>query len=270
MGTKAYPEHVAISVWGTAAMRTHGDDIAQIFSLLGIRPMWQQENHRVTGVELIPLSELGRPRIDVTVRISGFFRDAFPHLITLIDDAVNMAIDADEPLDQNFIRKHYLDDLEKEQDESSARFRVFGCPPGAYGIGILDLIEAQNWKDESDFARCYVNWGGYAYSKGSPEGIEAKAEFTHRLTTVEVVIAIEYVVFPIILVVYGYLYCRQSMSEFCLRLYPLGRTFDIGIPSPVHVTSGKVGFVLPVLGFDQIKNADPVRARRAPEDPETS
>lgn len=133
--TGTYPEHVAISVWGTAAMRTHGDDIAQIFALLGVRPTWQQENHRVTGVELIPLFELGRPRVDVTVRISGFFRDAFPHLITLLDDAVNIAINADEPLDQNYIRKHFLEDMEKdEMNEESARYRVFGCPPGAYGM----------------------------------------------------------------------------------------------------------------------------------------
>lgn len=104
--------------------------VAQIFSLLGIRPIWHQENHRVTGVELIPLSELGRPRIDVTVRISGFFRDAFPHLITLLDDSVNLAINADEPPDQNYIRKHYLEDMEKQQSEESARYRIFGCPPG--------------------------------------------------------------------------------------------------------------------------------------------
>ncbi len=114
--------------------------------------------------------------------------DAFPHLITLLDDAVNMALDADEPVEQNYIRKHYLEDMANEENETSARYRVFGCPPGAYGIGILDLIEAQNWKDEHDFAECYVNWGGYAYSKRSPEGIEAKSEFTHRLTTVEVAI----------------------------------------------------------------------------------
>ena len=82
-----------------------------------------------------------------------------------MDDAVDMAINADEPPEQNFIRKHYLEDLSKEMDEVSARYRIFGCPPGAYGIGILDLIEAQNWKDESDFAECYVNWGGYAYGK---------------------------------------------------------------------------------------------------------
>ena len=99
-----------------------------------------------------------------------------------------MALDADEPVEQNYIRKHYLEDMANEENETSARYRVFGCPPGAYGIGILDLIEAQNWKDEHDFAECYVNWGGYAYSKRSPEGIEAKSEFTHRLTTVEVAI----------------------------------------------------------------------------------
>lgn len=187
--TSAYPEHVAISVWGTAAMRTHGDDIAEIFALLGIRPIWQRENHRVTGVELIPLSELGRPRIDVTIRISGFFRDAFPHLINLMDDAVNLAIDADEPLEQNYVRKHYIEDMaEKGMGETPARYRVFGCPPGAYGIGILDLIEAQNWKDESDFAECYINWGGYAYSSKESHGVEAKSEFTHRLNTVEVAI----------------------------------------------------------------------------------
>lgn len=187
--TGSYPEHVAISVWGTAAMRTHGDDIAQIFALLGVRPTWQRENHRVTGVELVSLSELKRPRIDVTVRISGFFRDAFPHLITLLDEAVNLAINADEPPDQNFIRKHFLEDMAQEDaEETSARYRVFGCPPGAYGIGILDLIEAQNWKDESDFAKCYINWGGYAYSSNEPEGVDARTEFTHRLTSVEVAI----------------------------------------------------------------------------------
>jgi len=186
--TNDYPEHVAISIWGTAAMRTHGDDIAQVFALLGIRPIWQQESHRVIGVELIPLQELGRPRIDVTCRISGFFRDAFPHLITLLDDATNMAIDANEPLEQNFIRRHFLEDIASNMNDSSARYRVFGCPPGAYGIGILDLIEAQNWKDDADFAKCYINWGGYAYSKKEPQGVDARSQFTHRLTSVEVAI----------------------------------------------------------------------------------
>lgn len=100
-----------------------------------------------------------------------------------------MAIDADEPLEKNFIRKHYLEDIanNKMKDED-ARYRVYGCPPGAYGIGILDLIEAQNWKDDQDFATTYINWGGYAYSSKQPQGVDARTQFTHRLTSVEVAI----------------------------------------------------------------------------------
>ncbi len=184
--TSAYPESVSISVWGTSAMRTHGDDVAEILALLGVRPTWQTENHRVTAVELIPLSELGRPRIDVTVRISGFFRDAFPHLIQLLDDAVNLVIDADEPLDQNFVRKHYLQDMEtNSSDEAQARYRIFGNKPGTYGAGILPLIDQQNWEDDTDFAETYINWGGYAYT-AEAQGVDARSQFAHRLTSVEV------------------------------------------------------------------------------------
>ncbi len=184
--TGAYPESVAISVWGTSAMRTHGDDVAEVLALLGVRPTWQRENHRVTGVELIPLTELGRPRIDVTVRISGFFRDAFPHLIKLLNDAMNLVIDTDEPLEQNHVRAHYLADIGNDAtDDEAARYRVFGSKPGTYGAGILPLIDEQNWEDEHDFAETYVNWGGYAYTTGG-DGVDARQQFVHRLTTVEV------------------------------------------------------------------------------------
>jgi len=183
--SSTYPENVALSIWGTSAMRTHGDDVAEVLALLGVRPVWQRENHRVTGVELIPLGELGRPRIDVTVRISGFFRDAFPHLINLLDDAVNLVIDADEPPEQNFVRKHYLTDVAVEDDETAARYRIFGSKPGTYGAGILPLIDEQNWEEAADFAETYINWGGYAYSN-EVDGIDARAQFAQRLTTVEV------------------------------------------------------------------------------------
>lgn len=191
--TGRYPESVSISVWGTSAMRTHGDDAAEILALLGVRPVWQAENRRLTGIEVIPLTELGRPRIDVTTRISGFFRDAFPQLIQLIDQAVNAVIALDEPPDQNFVRKHYLDELaarvaareDRAQAERSARYRVFGSKPGTYGAGILPLIQERNWKDEADFAEAYVNWGGYAYT-AEEAGVDARAEFRTRLTTVEV------------------------------------------------------------------------------------
>jgi cobaltochelatase CobN len=191
--TGRYPESVSISVWGTSAMRTHGDDVAEILALLGVRPIWQAENRQLTGVEAIPLTELGRPRIDVTTRISGFFRDAFPQLIQLIDQAVNAVIELDEPPEQNFVRKHYLDELasrvaareDRAQANRSARYRVFGSKPGAYGAGILPLIQERNWKDAADFAAAYVNWGGYAYT-AAEAGIDARTEFRRRLTSVEI------------------------------------------------------------------------------------
>ena len=191
--TGAYPESVAISIWGTSAMRTHGDDVAQILALLGVRPVWQPENRRLTGVEVIPLDELKRPRIDVTTRISGFFRDAFPQLIDLIDDAVNAVIALDEPLSQNFVRKHYLAELGEligqgltEQDASSrASFRIFGAKPGSYGAGILPLIQEKNWQADADFAEAYVNWGGYAYGHNQ-QGNDQRDAFRTRLSGVQV------------------------------------------------------------------------------------
>jgi cobaltochelatase CobN len=187
-----YPESVGISIWGTSTMRTAGDDIAQVLALLGVRPVWQQENRRVTGIEVIPLTELGRPRIDVVCRISGFFRDAFPHLITLIDSAIQAVIDADEPLDQNFPRKHTLINetslrLNGYADAAleRARYRIFGCKPGSYGAGILPLIDAKNWQSDADFARAYLTWGGYAYST-TDQGVPAQDEFAAALKTVQV------------------------------------------------------------------------------------
>ncbi|MDI1277420.1 cobaltochelatase subunit CobN [Methylobacter sp.] len=191
--TGDYPESVAISIWGTSAMRTHGDDVAQILALLGVRPVWQHENRRVTGVEVIPLDELKRPRIDVTTRISGFFRDAFPQLIDLIDDAVNAVIALDEPLAQNFVRKHYLAELGEwigqglTEDEASQRaaFRIFGAKPGSYGAGILPLIQEKNWQADADFAEAYVNWGGYAYGR-EQQGNDQRDAFRTRLSGVQV------------------------------------------------------------------------------------
>ncbi len=192
--TGFYPENIGISIWGTSAMRTHGDDVAEILALLGVRPVWQTESRRVVKVEVIPLQELGWPRIDVTTRISGFFRDAFPHLIELLDEAVQLVLLLDEPLDENYVRKHYLKDLAAlqaqgdipvEEAEQRAGFRIFGSPPGSYGAGILPLIQERNWHSDADFAQTYINWGGYAYS-GSASGIEARSEFAQRLSAVEV------------------------------------------------------------------------------------
>jgi cobaltochelatase CobN len=189
--TGAYPETVGISAWGTSAMRTHGDDVAEVLALLGVRPVWQKENRRVIGVEVVPLETLGRPRIDVTVRISGFFRDAFPHLIKLLDDAVQAVAMCDEPPEQNFVRKHYLADLAANvaaglpEPERQARYRIFGSKPGSYGAGLLPLIDEGNWRDDADFAETYVNWGGYAYTADAA-GVDARDAFRLRLGEVQV------------------------------------------------------------------------------------
>ncbi|MCH0558637.1 MULTISPECIES: cobaltochelatase subunit CobN [Streptomyces] len=164
--TGAYPESVGLTVWGTSAMRTQGDDIAEILALLGCRPVWDDASRRVTGFQIVPLQELGRPRIDVTVRISGFFRDAFPHVVGLIDDAVRAVAELDEPTGSNYVRAHVEEDAAQHGDRRRATARIFGSKPGAYGAGLLPLIDARNWRSDADLAEVYAVWGGYAYGRG--------------------------------------------------------------------------------------------------------
>ncbi|QUH04438.1 cobaltochelatase subunit CobN [Saccharopolyspora erythraea] len=164
--TGDWPRSVGLSVWGTSAMRTSGDDIAEVLALLGVRPTWDEASRRVNGLEVIPLDELGRPRVDVTVRISGFFRDAFPHVVALLDDAVRMVADLDEPDEQNFVRAHVRADTAEHGDQRRATMRIFGSKPGAYGAGLLPLIDSRNWRDDRDLAEVYAVWGGFAYGRG--------------------------------------------------------------------------------------------------------
>ncbi len=171
--TGEVPKMVGLVAWGTAAMRTQGDDIAEIFALLGVRPVWHPETRRVTGVEVIGLEELGRPRIDVTVRISGFFRDAFPHLVQLIDDAVGLVAALDEADADNFVAAHARADAERlaasvgaDAAWRRATTRVYGSKPGTYGAGLLQLLDTRDWRDDDDLAAVYEAWGGYAYGRG--------------------------------------------------------------------------------------------------------
>ncbi|WP_210401879.1 cobaltochelatase subunit CobN, partial [Dietzia sp. HMSC21D01] len=163
--TGSYPASVGLSIWGTSAMRTSGDDIAEVLALLGVRPEWDEASRRVTGLEVIPTEELGRPRVDVTVRISGFFRDAFPHVIAMLDDAVRMVAELDEPDELNYVAAHTRADLAEHHDGRRATTRIFGSAPGSYGAGILQTIEAGNWRDDRDLAEVYTRWGGYAYGR---------------------------------------------------------------------------------------------------------
>ncbi len=104
--TGSYPRAVGLTVWGTSAMRTQGDDIAEVLALIGCEPTWDDASRRVTGFAVVPLEKIGRPRIDVTVRISGFFRDAFPHVIALLDDAISAVAALDEAPEDNYVRAH--------------------------------------------------------------------------------------------------------------------------------------------------------------------
>ena len=173
--TGTYPESVGLSVWGTAAMRTSGDDVSEVLALLGVRPSWDEASRRVSGLDPVPLAELGRPRIDVTVRISGFFRDAFPHVVTMLDDAVRLVAGLDEPDEANYVRAHARADLAVHGDERRATTRIFGSKPGAYGAGLLPLIDAGNWRDDADLAEVYAAWGGFAYGRDL-DGREARAD----------------------------------------------------------------------------------------------
>ncbi|HZG93602.1 MAG TPA: cobaltochelatase subunit CobN [Mycobacteriales bacterium] len=164
--SSTYPESVGLVVWGTSAMRTQGDDIAEVLALLGCRPEWDDASRRVTGFAVTPLEELSRPRIDVTLRISGFFRDAFPHVIALLDDAIRTVALLDEPDDDNYVAKHARLDLAAHGDERRATTRIFGSKPGAYGAGLLPLIDSGNWRTDADLAEVYTVWGGYAYGRG--------------------------------------------------------------------------------------------------------
>jgi cobaltochelatase CobN len=168
-----YPENVGIIVWGCPTMRSKGDDIAEILYLLGLKPVWQK-NGIVSGLEIIPIEELGRPRIDVTPRISGFFRDSFPNLVNLVDEAVCMVAALNEEPEHNFIRRHVVTDRAMYRNEGHseeeawrmATSRIFGCPPGTYGAGVEELIESKTWKTREDLAENYIRYSAHVYGRG--------------------------------------------------------------------------------------------------------
>ncbi|HKP22219.1 MAG TPA: cobaltochelatase subunit CobN [Dongiaceae bacterium] len=191
-----WPRALVLSAWGTANMRTGGDDIAQALALIGARPTWDVgASGRVAGFEILPLSLLDRPRVDVTLRVSGFFRDAFPAQIDLFDSAVRAIAELDEPEHLNPIaarvRVESADLVAHGADAKAARrkaaFRVFGSKPGAYGAGLQALIDERGWSDEGDFARAYLAWGGFAYGNGAA-GEAAQSAFSHRLSAVDAVL----------------------------------------------------------------------------------
>ena len=142
-------------------MRTQGDDVAEALALLGVRPRWHDQSGRVEGVDLIPLAELGRPRVDVTIRISGFFRDAFPDVVAVLDDAVRLVAAADEPPDQNPLRA--TDAAAGAAADLDPR--IFGPAPGTYGSGVQDAITTRSWRETADLGELYLAWSGWSYGR---------------------------------------------------------------------------------------------------------
>lgn len=198
-----WPRSVALSAWGTSNMRTGGDDIAQALALIGARPTWDSASRRVTGFEVLPVSVLDRPRVDVTLRVSGFFRDAFPGLIDLFDSAVAaISAQTDETGRENPLAAHVLAETaaleaagtEPESARRRASYRIFGSQPGAYGAGLQALIDEKGWETADDLARAYIAWGGWAYGAGTGTGaanaygVPAHKTFATRLSEVEAVL----------------------------------------------------------------------------------
>ena len=190
-----YPRRLALSCWGTANMRTGGDDIAQALALMGVRPTWDSASRRVTGFEILPADMLDRPRVDVTLRISGFFRDAFPGLIDLVDSAARAVAALDEPEDVNplaaGVRQEtaslIADGVDADSAAARAGSRIFGSKPGAYGAGLQALIDEKGWTTEADLADAYLAWGGYAYGAGK-EGAADRTGFERRLGRVQAIL----------------------------------------------------------------------------------
>ncbi|OIB56961.1 cobaltochelatase subunit CobN [Natrialba sp. SSL1] len=193
-----YPEEIGVVAWGTPTVRTRGETIGQVLAMLGVEPQWTDAG-RIDDVEPIPLEELDRPRIDVTTRVSGLFRDAFPAAAGVIHDAVDAVVDLDEPHDMNYVKKHVEEEVEELQDEEgldesdarkAAKHRVFTTKPGGYGAGTNKAVDEGNWDDRSDLASVYVQWGGYAMgSRGRVS--DAHDAFERRLSSVDATVKIE-------------------------------------------------------------------------------
>ena len=186
---------LGLSAWGTANMRTGGDDIAQALALIGAKPIWDHSNWRVTGFEILPLAKIARPRVDVTLRISGFFRDAFPAQIELLDKAFRAVSALDEPAEENPMAARCRSEaailatsgIAEAEASHLAAARIFGSKPGAYGAGLQALIDEKIWTTKADLAAAYVTWGAYSYGTNE-HGHNNETQFQRRLASIQAVI----------------------------------------------------------------------------------
>ncbi len=190
-----YPDSIGILVYGGTTMRTRGDDIAEIYYLMGVKPVWHPASGNVIGLEVIPGVELGRPRLDVVPRVSGFFRDGFPNLMERIDEAVAMVAALKESPKSNILRRNVLADMKilkqqgmsEEEAGREATFRVFSCPPGTYGAGVSELVESRNWESSDDLGNRYIRYSAHAYARGT-YGAQKTKTFRRLLSRMDVTV----------------------------------------------------------------------------------
>lgn len=190
-----YPENIGMIFWSGSNMRSHGQCIAEFLYLLGVRPVWQRGSQRVVELEVIPMTELKRPRIDVTARIGGLFRDSLPMAVRWMDKAISLVANLEESCEINYIRKHVLADARLLQEQGvdtlsaweQASYRVFGCPPGSYGAGVSHLLEEKNWETVDDLAKVYVRWGAHAYG-AKTSGTFVPELFSRRLASLDITV----------------------------------------------------------------------------------
>lgn len=178
-----YPEQVAMNMISQDITRSKGIQVSQFLYLMGIMPVWDSSEN-VTGLDIISLEELGRPRVDVTLRISGVLRDAWPQVVELMDDGALLAASLKEPPEQNYVRRHTLELLSRGADTEISRrqavTRIFGDPPGTFGAGIDLALKASAWKDEKDLARYFTEASAYAYGR-KLDGRRMLREFTYHV-----------------------------------------------------------------------------------------
>merc|ERR1711971_850078 len=182
-----YPESIAFTLWGTDNIKTYGESLAQVLGLVGVRPV-PDALGRVNKLELIPLEELGRPRIDVVVSCSGVFRDLFINQINLLDRAVKLAAEADEPDDQNYVRKHAKEQAkELGMGVREAATRVFSNAAGSYSANVGLAIENGGWESENQLQEQFVGRKGFAFNADKPGMMTQSTDmFKAALSTVDV------------------------------------------------------------------------------------
>ncbi|KQU77777.1 cobalt chelatase [Mesorhizobium sp. Root102] len=176
-----WPRSLVIDLWGSASLRTGGEEIAQGLALMGCRPQWDAATGRITGIEVLPPAALGRPRVDVTWRISGLFRDMFPTQIALIDAAANAVAARDEEDSENPLAA-------KTRADGKISPRIFGTSPGTYGAGVEDLLSSGDWAAREEIGRAYLDATSHAYGGSEGEGVLAPGAFEGRIAEADLLV----------------------------------------------------------------------------------